>query len=92
MRGRSKRREPNGLKDERADMEAGLSPLPGEPAAGLAETHTPVPGFTVQGVGGGRKGRTSCSTVLFWTQLVLAAMFSGIATLTSKWQQCARVL
>ncbi|KAM9359062.1 uncharacterized protein ABDE67_002204 [Symphorus nematophorus] len=57
MRGRYKRKQP---KDERADSEAALCPLPGEPTAGLAEPHTPVPGFTVQGVGGGGKG-TRCS-------------------------------
>ncbi|XP_023130431.1 uncharacterized protein zgc:113279 [Amphiprion ocellaris] len=54
MRGRYKRKNSRGRSDETADR-AGLSPLPGETAAGSAESDTPVPGV------GGRKKGARCS-------------------------------
>ncbi len=59
MRGRYKPKDPTDRNDEAADIGAGLSPLSGEPAAGSAEPHTPVHGFTVPNVGGSKKGRTT---------------------------------
>ncbi|XP_042342975.1 uncharacterized protein zgc:113279 [Plectropomus leopardus] len=55
MGGRCKRKEPR-QGDETSDTGAGLSPLPRDTAAGLTESHTPVPGVTAQGAGGRRKG------------------------------------
>ncbi|XP_023284253.1 NF-kappa-B inhibitor zeta-like [Seriola lalandi dorsalis] len=58
MRGRYKRRDPKGRSDETTDG-AGLSPLPGQTAAGSAEPDAPPPGCRVQdlsGGGGGKKG------------------------------------
>lgn len=60
MRGRYKRKDSKQNAYGSADTEAALSPRPGETAAGLAEPHTPVPGLTVQDVGGGNKGRKPC--------------------------------
>ena len=60
MGGRYKRNEP---KEEPSDR-AGLPPLPGDTAAGMAEPHTPVPGVTAEDEGGGQKGRTACSDSL----------------------------
>lgn len=64
MRGRYKRKDPKEIRDETADIGAGLSappaPPPGEPAAGLAEPNTPVPALTVQDVGSRKKGREAC--------------------------------
>lgn len=57
MRGRYKRKDLKERNDGTADTAAGLSPPLGETAAGLAEPNTPVPGFTVQDVGGRKKGR-----------------------------------
>lgn len=59
MRGRYKRKDPREVRDEKADICAGLSP-PGGTAAGLTEPHTPVPASTVQDVGGRKKGRETC--------------------------------
>ncbi|XP_070762044.1 uncharacterized protein [Enoplosus armatus] len=56
MRGRYKRRDPKDRNDDTTDLGAGLSPLPGETAAGSAEPHAPVPGFNVQDVGASEKG------------------------------------
>ncbi|KAM7373508.1 hypothetical protein PAMP_008353 [Pampus punctatissimus] len=53
MRGRYKRKE--------SKHEPGLSPRPGGSAAGLTETHTPVPRLMVQDVGGSNKG-SKCSS------------------------------
>ncbi|XP_051255184.1 uncharacterized protein zgc:113279 [Dicentrarchus labrax] len=61
MRGRYKRKDRRQRGDRTTDLAAGLSPLPGELAAGLAEPHTPVPGFTVQDVGGSKKAGARCS-------------------------------
>lgn len=61
MRGRYKRKDSRERRDETADLGAELCPLPGGPAAGSDESHRPVPGFTVQGVGCRKKGRTTCS-------------------------------
>uniref|UniRef100_UPI0037E7A3EA uncharacterized protein n=1 Tax=Semicossyphus pulcher TaxID=241346 RepID=UPI0037E7A3EA len=56
MRGRFKRKDAKVRGDETTDLgAAGLSPLPGDTAAGFAETHSPVPGSTDQDVGGGTK-------------------------------------
>ncbi|CAK6972471.1 NF-kappa-B inhibitor zeta [Scomber scombrus] len=61
MRGRYKRKGSKQSAYGSADTEAGLSPLPGETAVGLAEPHTPVPGLTVEDVGGDNKG-SKCSS------------------------------
>lgn len=64
MRVRYKRKDPNEVRDQTTD--AGLSPpppplhLPGETAAGLADTRTPFPAYTVQDVGGRKNGRDTC--------------------------------
>ncbi|XP_039640341.1 uncharacterized protein zgc:113279 isoform X2 [Perca fluviatilis] len=49
-----KRKEPRERSDETTDIGSGLSPLPGETAAGLAEPHTPS-GLTVRDVDGRQK-------------------------------------
>ncbi|XP_040902173.1 uncharacterized protein zgc:113279 [Toxotes jaculatrix] len=54
MRGRYKRKDPKERSDETTD--AGLFPLPEETAASMAEPDTPLPVFTVQDVGGNKKG------------------------------------
>ncbi|XP_071328009.1 NF-kappa-B inhibitor zeta [Trachinotus anak] len=54
MRGRYKRKGSTGRSDEATV--GGLSPLPGEAAAGLAGPEAPPPGHTVQDVGGKGKG------------------------------------
>ncbi|XP_038548695.1 uncharacterized protein zgc:113279 isoform X2 [Micropterus salmoides] len=59
MRGRYKRKDLKERNDGTADTAAGLSPPLGETAAGLAEPNTPVPGFTVQDVGGRKKDARS---------------------------------
>ncbi|XP_032364861.1 uncharacterized protein zgc:113279 [Etheostoma spectabile] len=51
-----KRKELRERSDETTDIGAGLSPLPGDTAAGLAEPHTPVPGLTIQDVDGRQNG------------------------------------
>ncbi|XP_035857393.1 uncharacterized protein zgc:113279 isoform X3 [Sander lucioperca] len=56
MRRLYKRKEPRERSDETTDTGAGLSPLPGETAADLAEPHTPVSGLTIQDVDGRQKG------------------------------------
>ncbi|KAM6987389.1 uncharacterized protein LKV04_010214 [Tautogolabrus adspersus] len=61
MRGRFKRRDQRERGEETTDFgAAGLSPLPGETAQGLAEAHTPVPGSTLQDVGDNKQG-SRCS-------------------------------
>lgn len=61
MRGRYKRKDPKERGDT-VDIGAEFSPLPGEPAAGLAGAHAPGPGSTLQDVGSKKRGRTICST------------------------------
>ncbi|XP_067450007.1 NF-kappa-B inhibitor zeta [Thunnus thynnus] len=61
MRGRYKRKDPKQRAYGSTGSEAGLSPRPGDTAAGLAEPHTPVPRLIVQDVGGNNKG-SKCSS------------------------------
>ncbi|XP_035011132.1 NF-kappa-B inhibitor zeta [Hippoglossus stenolepis] len=61
MRGKYKRRDRSDSGGETADVAPGLSPLPGETAAGLAEPDTPFPGFTLQDDRRRKKG-VRCST------------------------------
>lgn len=55
MRGRYKRKDPKERGDT-VDVGAEFSPLPGEPAAGLAGAHAPGPGSTLQDVGSKKRG------------------------------------
>ncbi|XP_044058817.1 NF-kappa-B inhibitor zeta isoform X2 [Siniperca chuatsi] len=55
MRGRYKRRDPRERNNETTGSGAGFSPMPGQTETGLAEPHTPVPGFVFQDVGGSTK-------------------------------------
>ncbi|KAF3847206.1 hypothetical protein F7725_020234 [Dissostichus mawsoni] len=61
MGGRCKLEELEERGYETADIGAGLSPRPGETAAGLPEPDSPVHGGTFQDVGGKRKGE-KCSS------------------------------